>query len=202
MNRIVNRPRKPTCQLDATFSKRSFLVTIFILYAIITPRPVSAEAGAGKVFIPLITNNAPAWQLNAQEQALEALFRSDPEQQRVAPVLNVTLSQVARMRAADMAARDYFDHKNPEGQMPNYLVESAGYVLPSYYPDNGNSVESIGLNYTTAAEAWSEWADSHAHRSHVLGEEDFYADQNEYGIGYVESASGRYWVLITAQEGP
>jgi hypothetical protein len=41
------------------------------------------------------------------------------------------------------------------------------------------------------------------HRRHLLGETDFFADQVEYGVGYVSGGDYRhYWVVITAQPGP
>jgi uncharacterized protein YkwD len=175
-------------------------IVIFALCA--TPLPVRAEADSNNVYLPLVTTSPPAWQPNTQELELEALFRDDPDQQRSSLSRNDTLAQVARARAVDMANRAYFGHETPEGYMANYLVESAGYLLPSYYPDNGNNVESIALNYLTAADVWAAWSKSAGHRPHIMGEETFYAEQNEYGIGYAENADGRYWVLITAKHGP
>src|SRR6185369_16155823 len=43
------------------------------------------------------------------------------------------LTQVARARAMDMAKRNYFDHVNPDGNGPNYLVRQTGYQLPSFW---------------------------------------------------------------------
>jgi len=178
----------------------SFLVIMIVAFCA-TPGVATAEAGR-TVYLPIVASGPAAWQPNTQELELETLFRDDADQQRPSPVRNDTLAQVARARAADMANRAYFGHETPEGYMANYLVESAGYLLPSYYPDNGNNVESIALNYSTAADVWRSWSQSAGHRPHILGEETFYAEQNEYGIGYVENAGGRYWVLITAKHGP
>ena len=44
-------------------------------------------------------------------------------------------------RALDMGTRRYFSHVNPDGYGPNYLVQQAGYALPSFYgqePDANN----------------------------------------------------------------
>jgi uncharacterized protein YkwD len=43
---------------------------------------------------------------------------------------------------------------------------------------------------------------SRSHRTQVLGQERFFADQTDYGVGFAEvrgSKYGRYWVLITAR---
>jgi len=165
-----------------------------------TLQPTSTLITATNTSTPV--TNTIVCGFNTQEQALADLLVNDSNQQRPSLNCNPILAQVAHARAVDMATRMYFGHETPEGYMANYLVESAGYLLPSYYPDNGNNIESIGLNYATADEAWTAWTDSPGHRLHVLGEETFYAEQNEYGIGYAENADERYWVLITAKRGP
>jgi uncharacterized protein YkwD len=56
------------------------------------------------------------------------------------------------------------------------------------------------LNYTTAAEVWEAWKNSPAHRTHVLGEDRFFADEVDYGMGYAENSTSKYWVIITAHD--
>ncbi len=197
--------------------------TVITLCAMLAPHPAQAQAtpdvqtapdtqaapdtktAKQNVYLPMIVGGEPgvaresAWQLSAPEQQVEALFLSDPEQHRQNSTPNAILSSVARARAADMAQQNYFSHTSPDGHGPNYWVTQAGYALPSYYTDNGNNIESIGLNYSTGDQVWDAWKHSAAHRVHVLGEDPFYATQTDYGIGYAESANSRYWVLITAQ---
>ncbi len=164
----------------------------------------SQQVPQSSIFLPLISNSPSVdnpqvgWQPNPQEQQLEALFVTDLEQHRQHPTRQDILSKVARVRAQDMAQRHYFSHTDPDGHEANFLVEQADYPLPDYYPDNGNNIESIGLNFTTPAETWQGWKNSPAHRTHVLGEDDFFAAQNDYGFGYAENGDSRYWVIITA----
>ncbi|MCX6044121.1 MAG: CAP domain-containing protein [Chloroflexi bacterium] len=182
-------------------------LTVFIDIAVYT-RPIQAspnlQTAQSSLFLPLISNNPSTetpqmgWQLNLQEQQLATLFVNDPEQHRQNPTRQDILSHVARARAEDMAERNYFSHTDPDGHEANFLVEQADYQLPDYYPNNGNNIESIGLNFTTAAAAWQAWKDSPGHRVHVLGEDPFYAEQTDYGFGYAERADRRYWVVITA----
>ncbi|MCX6050543.1 MAG: hypothetical protein NT075_36080 [Chloroflexi bacterium] len=191
-------------------SSSLLLASIITICAMIAPRSVQAQASPDgqtaqpKVYLPLVAGGQASvressWQPNAQEQAVEALFRADPEQRRQNVTRNDILSSVARARAEDMAAKNYFSHTSPDGHGPNYWVSQAGYALPSYYVADGNNIESIGLNYSSADLVWDAWKHSAGHRVHVLAEEDFYVTQTDYGIGYAVSSNGSYWVLITAQ---
>jgi hypothetical protein len=143
--------------------------------------------------------------LNSEEQKLAQLLTTDSGQRRDRSKMyaDERLCQVARSRAMDMAKRRYFDHVNPDGQGPNYLVRQAGYPLPSYYSTSksANNVESIGCGYSGASACWSGWMGSSSHKTHLLATDPFYRDQTAYGVGYYyESGSpyGRYYVIITA----
>lgn len=144
---------------------------------------------------------------NPQEEQIALFMIQDPEQQRPSLTCHPILTRVARERAEDMAQRRYFDHVNPDGYGPNYLVRQAGYVLPSYYdpaPD-ANNIESIAGGYPTPEAVWQKWTSSATHRDHLLGLHPFWAEQIEYGIGYTydpNSPYGHYWVVITAKRGP
>ena len=149
---------------------------------------------------------APSHQPNAQESGLAELLRTHPQQSRAAFTYNPILARVARERAADMAARGYFGHTNPDGLGPNALVRQAGYVLPSYYgtEPTANNIESIAAGPSTPEAVLQLLLNSEAHRTHILGLHEFYAAQVEYGIGYVAAPGtkyGHYWVILTAQPG-
>jgi hypothetical protein len=142
--------------------------------------------------------------LNAQERELGMLLERDPGQQRERIVFSSVLSRVARARARDMAARNYFDHTDPEGFGANHHATQAGYRLPDFYDraPAGNSIESIGAGYGSAAEAWEGWMRSPPHRAHLLGLEPFYQQQSEYGIGYAHAPDtkyGHYWSVLIAK---
>ncbi len=117
------------------------------------------------------------------------------------------LTQVARARAMDMAKRNYFDHVNPDGVGPNYLVRQTGYQLPSFWSTSrtANNVESIEAGYMTADDAWSGWMASSPHKTHLLATDSFYRDQTSYGVGHYYDANSKYkhyWVVITAPPSP
>ena len=183
-----------------------FVYVLLLLTNITTFIPlVYADESPRKIYLPTIFN--PPCLTAAEEGQLAQLLVQDPQQQRPSLTCNDILAQVAHARAADMAEREYFDHVNPDGYGPNYLVEQAGYILPDFYGNDptANYIESIAAGNSTAAATWQQWMDSSGHRQHLLGLNDFYKDQIEYGIGYAydpDSPYRHYWVIITAQPGP
>lgn len=188
-----------------------FLLPLFglawlVLAGLAPVRPGAAQGGAHRVYLPIISR-APTCLLNAQEQQIAEYMRTHPEQQRASLTCDPILAQVARARAQDMADRAYFGHTNPDGFGPNYLVRQAGYPLPGWYgnaPDS-NNIESIAAGKATAADTWNQWMGSAGHRTHLLGQHPFWAEQIEYGIGYVAKPGSpytHYWVAITAKREP
>lgn len=197
---------------------RKLFIGLIIALVITTGLPAQqtwaqteADADAStKVFLavvgyePVVAANAPC---QTTQQALEFanLMKTDPKQGRPALYCNQILSDVAQARAQDMADRDYFGHVDPDGYGPNYHVRTAGYPLAKSYSqaNNANNIESISAGLPTVAEAWASFIASDKHRRHLLAEEKFYADQVDYGIGYVykeNSTYKHYWVIITAKQ--
>ncbi|MBV7328683.1 hypothetical protein KFU94_10570 [Chloroflexi bacterium TSY] len=188
---------------------------IAVIVTIGTPQHVQAEGYTNFVYLPvfqgensLITSSNrddmsridnTACVMSETEEALAALMAHDANQQRTELNCHSILHGVARQMAQDMAVRGYFNPVNPEGFGPNYLIENAGYSLPSYYHDSQatNYVASISAGWSTPAEVWSAWSND----THPLGASDFYAEQTQLGIGHVYldgSDFGHYWVLVTA----
>ena len=142
--------------------------------------------------------------LSAEEAEVEKYLLAQSGQQHPTLKLNSILVEQARRKAKDMAERVYFDHVDPDGFGPNYWVLKAGYQLPDYYgtAPNANYIESIGAGYADAATVWEAWMLSPGHRAHLLGENQFYRDQIEVGIGYYYKANGsysHYWVVLIAE---
>ena len=101
---------------------------------------------------------------------------NDPGQERPALHLDPILSRIARERAEDMAARNYFAHVNPDGWAANALVLDAGYILPSAWGTEltKNYIESIAAGESDAADTWADWMASQPHRTHLLAQIPFY----------------------------
>ena len=142
--------------------------------------------------------------LSNDELIIANLMSTQPGQNRPYLTCDPTLTYVARARALDMGTRNYFSHTNPDGIGPNYLINQNGYRLPSWWGNHpaANYVESIAAGtYMTPQESWNAWMRSPGHRTHLLAEMPFYADQVAYGIGVVDvpgSYYSKYYVVITA----
>lgn len=191
------------------------ILSLLTICAWLIPTSVYAdpERAAHTIFLPMISKSEvvqasePTCQLNEQEQRIVALMTSHPEQHHPALACNPVLASVARARAEDMGRRAYFNHVNPDGQGPNYLARQAGYPLPAEYNQevNGNNIESIGAGANNADGMWNAWMVSEKHLSHILGTNDFFVQQSEYGIGYAQvpgSPYQHYWVVIMSKPGP
>ncbi len=167
-----------------------------------SPSAIPAAEYDAFIYLPSIFGDLPC-SSTAQETEIAYLAVTHPDQGRPTMSCHPILAQVARERALDMGVRNYFSHVNPDGFGPNYLVRQAGYELPSWWGTDPelNYIESIAGGYQTPEEAWNAWLNSPAHRRHVLGEIDFFAEQTNYGIGHAYvpgSTYGHYWVFISA----
>lgn len=110
---------------------------------------------------------------------------------------NDTLARVAEARAYDMAARDYFDHVDPDGYGPNYHIHQAGYTLnPDWLQkQTANNFESIAANYAHATDGIRSLIIGRGqpvkyHRKHLLGMDKWNHSLTDIGIGYVRMPSG------------
>jgi uncharacterized protein YkwD len=97
-------------------------------------------------------------------------------------VANGTLVTVARAHSADMAARNYFSHDDPEGRSPFDRMRAAGYA--------GRTMgENIAAGYQTPAAVMDAWMNSAGHRANILN-----CAFAEIGVGHATGGSfGAYW---------
>lgn len=210
------RLRSPAQRHRMIWLEISLALTIMLLGLLSLNVPAQAQdlpaspLAAEGLFLPMLSaevqNVEPrqeVCELNAEEQAILDLMTNAEHQGRDVVHCNPILARVARARAADMGARAFFGHTNPDGHGPNFMVSEAGFELPGWYDhrDQANNLESIGGGYPSPDAVWAAWMSSPNHRVHILGTNSFYADQHEVGVGYVNdpnSPFGTYWVVITA----
>ncbi|MDH5399007.1 MAG: CAP domain-containing protein [Cyclobacteriaceae bacterium] len=112
---------------------------------------------------------------------------------------NDTLAQVALEKARDMAARNYFDHVDPDGNGMNIKIHEAAYTLnPSWVADKSLSYfESIAAGYDNGIAMvkgliLDEGVNPPGHRNHLLGIDPFWADCYDVGVGFVTVNNAEY----------
>ncbi len=79
---------------------------------------------------------------------------------------------VAQAHAEDMARRDYFSHKNPEGQGPFDRLRAAGVTYTA-------AAENLAFGYPTAAGVLRGWLESPGHRRNLES-----CRYNRHGVGF------------------
>jgi len=84
------------------------------------------------------------------------------------------LDQAATLKAKDMADKGYFSHAGPDGKLPWYWLDAAGYAY-SYAGEN------LAINYVESADVVLAWMNSPGHRENILNDK-----YTEIGIGVAE----------------
>ncbi|WP_173861704.1 CAP domain-containing protein, partial [Streptomyces aureus] len=74
---------------------------------------------------------------------------------------NATLTRAAQGHSEDMAARDFFDHTNPDGAGPGERVTAAGYPWSTYG-------ENIAMGQSSPEQVMESWMNSPGHRANIL----------------------------------
>lgn len=162
------------------------------LYLRLPSMPPPRGLDARPTFLPLVGVTYPCG------SRLFGLLENDPRQERPEVRCNRILTRAAQAKALDMVTRKYFSHITPDRETANEWARRHGCNLPSLYPEKGNTIESIGLNYHSAEAMWDAFVASDGHRPHVLGTAPTYRDQIEIGIGYAETAWGKVYVVFSS----
>ncbi|MFJ8667511.1 sigma-70 family RNA polymerase sigma factor [Streptomyces sp. NPDC093600] len=135
------------------------------------PRPKSADTTAESAADP------------TAQQVID-LANSERAQAGCGPLTaNPLLDEAARRHSEDMAARDFFDHTNPDGDGPGERVTAAGYRWTTYG-------ENIAKGQRTPAQVMESWMNSPGHRANILN-----CSFEEIGIGLHDSG-GPYWTQV------
>ncbi|MGW6392623.1 CAP domain-containing protein [Streptomyces sp. NPDC055103] len=96
---------------------------------------------------------------------------------------NATLADAAQGHSDDMAARDFFDHTNPDGDGPGERVTASGYPWSTYG-------ENIAKGQSGPEQVMEAWMNSPGHRANILN-----CDFKEMGTG-VHTEGGPYWTQV------
>ncbi|WP_433272230.1 CAP domain-containing protein [Actinosynnema sp. CS-041913] len=92
----------------------------------------------------------------------------------------------AQAHADDMAARNYYAHKSPEGADAGDRLNAAGYEWRKWR-------ENIHKGVRSPEEAMRDWINSSAHRANILD-----CGVGDLGVGVNSSANGPWWVQVFA----
>ena len=154
-------------------------------------------------FSPFVFANQPnGCGNNIEAQELVRLIKADKEQRRNVIRCNSILVEAAIVKAKKMSEYGLVMHNL--GGSPNSSLEKAGYMLPKHYgmEFDSNQVEALAGGYSSAQEVWTSFKRSKGHRVHLLGEHEFYKEQDEIGVAFIkvpDSPHVEYWVVYLAQ---
>lgn len=115
----------------------------------------------------------------AQDEAKAvALLNADRKKQGLPPLIaDARLSQVARRHAADMVAKNFFDHTNLQGQSPFDRLAADGIEFQA-------AAENIAQNHDVV-NMQAGWMKSPGHRANILN-----AQYTHVGIGLCPGKNG------------
>ncbi|MCZ4611269.1 CAP domain-containing protein, partial [Streptomyces sp. Lzd4kr] len=91
------------------------------------------------------------------------------------------LNKSAQGHSDDMAARDFFDHTNPDGADPGQRITAAGYRWSTYG-------ENIAMGQQTPAAVMESWMNSPGHRANILN-----CSFKDIGVGIHNGPGGPWW---------
>lgn len=92
------------------------------------------------------------------------------------------LAAVAYAHSADMAARNFFSHNNPDGQTPFDRMRAYG-ISYTY------AAENIAMGQRTPEAVVSGWMNSAGHRANILN-----PNLTHLGVGFYQTSGGtNYW---------
>lgn len=142
--------------------------------------------------------------LNPVEIKFIDFISTHPDQGRTNILINLTLCAVARDYVERMAREGFEGHTDPQGFGPNHRVRASGYPLPDYYSkeDGANNVESLMWGGgADPAGSWAAWLTSIPHKTHLLGLNSFYSQQNCIGMGFYQDPNSLrkfYYCFLSA----
>ncbi|MEU7135989.1 CAP domain-containing protein [Streptomyces sp. NPDC046261] len=128
------------------------------------------------------TGNTSGGAAGGHVQQVVEMVNAERARNGCSPVtVNSKLQAAAQGHSDDMAARDYYDHRSPEGKGPGDRITAAGYRWSTY----GENIFKSPKDARTAMEGWMK---SPGHRSNILN-----CAYKEIGVGINFSSNGPWW---------
>ncbi|MGW7253577.1 sigma-70 family RNA polymerase sigma factor [Streptomyces sp. NPDC054834] len=91
------------------------------------------------------------------------------------------LEDAAQRHSDDMAARNFFDHTNPDGADPGQRITASGYRWSTYG-------ENIAQGQQTPQAVMDSWMNSPGHRANILN-----CSFKDIGVGVHKGSGGPWW---------
>ncbi|MEU3515610.1 CAP domain-containing protein [Streptomyces sp. NPDC006654] len=141
----------------------------------VTPSRTASKAPA-KTAAPITVSEAAA----AEAEVLK-LVNEERSKVGCSPLsANSSLTGLAESFSADMAARNFFDHTDPDGKTPWDRAAAAGI--------SNLGGENIARGQATAQDVMDAWMNSEGHRANILN-----CDFKTLGVGVHFGAGGPWW---------
>ncbi|MFI0960511.1 sigma-70 family RNA polymerase sigma factor [Streptomyces sp. NPDC021080] len=151
-----------------------------------TPRPAEPSKS------PTASSAAPTRRVSGAAQAqsaptttvaqVVALVNKERASAGCGPVTeDPQLEDAAQGHSDDMAARDFFDHVNPDGADPGERITAAGYHWSTYG-------ENIAMGQQTPGAVMDSWMNSPGHRANILN-----CSFKNIGVGVHKGSGGPWW---------
>ncbi|MFD9126959.1 sigma-70 family RNA polymerase sigma factor [Kitasatospora sp. NPDC059571] len=145
-----------------------------------SPSPTPSPS-VSKTPTPTRPRSASPSNQSLQQQVL-ALVNAERAKAGCTPVkADSKLQTAAQRQSDDMAARNFFDHTNPDGQGPQARIDAAGYKWSSWG-------ENIAKGQRDAAAVMDSWMNSPGHRANILN-----CGFTDLGVGIHQGSGGPWW---------
>ncbi|MEU0967874.1 CAP domain-containing protein [Streptomyces sp. NPDC005917] len=140
------------------------------------PKPTRRATKAPVTSAPITVSEAAA----AEAQVLKLVNEERAKVGCSALSANSSLTGLAESFSGDMAARDFFDHTDPDGKTPWDRAATAGIA--------NLGGENIARGQATAQAVMDAWMNSEGHRANILN-----CDFKTLGVGVHFGAGGPWW---------
>lgn len=133
---------------------------------------------------PINTPKTPDNAISAQANEIILLVNKERKKHNLSDLtLSAELSNVANIKAQDMADNNYFSHDSPTYGSPFDMMKQFGITYKS-------AGENIAAGQQTAEAVMQSWLNSSGHRANILN-----PNFTELGVGYDKGGTyGTYWV--------
>ena len=166
------------------------------------PRRLLAVLAAGLFAVGIVgpatvsaVDVASSASITANESTMVTLLNKDRAAHGLVAVrTDSRLMAIARARSADMAAKGYFSHTQPDGR--NIFDILNGDRIAWYAAGETIAWNTYSLSQTTSV-ANSQWMNSSGHRAIILS-----SNYNYVGVGLAQASNGRFYWTAVFMKGP